>query len=83
LIWKALDHGHAWAFWAMGIAGLVLQALAFVADAAIGTKALVPNLVLTAIAVAGLALAGAAFVRQEPSPLKQLPAGPRLGAAGR
>jgi hypothetical protein len=69
-IWKALNHGRAWAFWAIGVAGLVLQVLAFVADAAIGTMALVPNFLLTAAAVAGLALMEAAFVRQEPLPLR-------------
>jgi hypothetical protein len=58
VIWCALVKGQQWAFWALLLVGAFGQAMGFVADAAIGTKTLIPNLVLTALFVAGIALAG-------------------------
>jgi hypothetical protein len=83
VIWKGLSKGQAWAFWVIAVAAFVLQAFGFVADAAIGTKALVPNLVITAVYVAGLALAGAALLRPTAAALREVDAAKRLGAAGR
>ena len=58
VIWCALAKGQPWAFWALLVCGAFVQAMGFVADAAIGTKTLAPNLVLTALFVAGIALTG-------------------------
>jgi hypothetical protein len=58
VIWCALIKGQHWAFWALLLVGVFAQAMGLVADAAIGTKTLMPNLVLTALFVIGIALAG-------------------------
>jgi hypothetical protein len=58
VIWCALVKGQLWAFWALLVVGVFVQAMGFVADAAIGTKTLIPNLVLSALFVVGIALAG-------------------------
>jgi hypothetical protein len=58
VVWCALYRGQQWAFWALLVVGLFGQAMGFVADAAIGTKTLIPNLALTALFAVGIALAG-------------------------
>jgi hypothetical protein len=63
VVWCALRKGEQWAFWALLLAAGLAQAMAFVADAAIGMRTLVPNLVLTALFLAGLGLAGYALHR--------------------
>jgi hypothetical protein len=62
--WYALVKGQPWAFWALLVCGGLVQVMAFVADAAIGTKTLVPNLVLTALFVVGIGLAGYGIFRR-------------------
>jgi hypothetical protein len=58
VVWCALIKGQQWAFWALLLVGAFAQAMGFVADAAIGTKTLIPNVVLTGLFVVGIALAG-------------------------
>jgi hypothetical protein len=58
VVWCALVKGQQWAFWALLLVGVFAQAMGFVADAAIGTKTLIPNLVLTALFAVGIVLAG-------------------------
>jgi hypothetical protein len=58
VVWCALRKGEHWAFWALLVVGVLGQRMGFVADAAIGTKTLIPNVALTAVFVVGIALAG-------------------------
>ena len=59
VVWCALIKGQQWACWALiFLVGVFAQAMGFVADAAIGTKTLIPNLVVTALFVVGITLAG-------------------------
>jgi hypothetical protein len=58
VVWCALIKGEKWAFWALLLVGVFAQAMGFVADAAIGTKTLIPNLMLTVLFIVGIAFAG-------------------------
>jgi hypothetical protein len=63
VVWCALVKGQHWAFWAIFLSAGLAQAMGFFADAAIGTKTLVPNLVLTALLLAGIGLAGFSLLK--------------------
>ena len=62
IIWSALIRGQRWAFWAVLLSVGLAQTMGFVADAAIGTKTLIPNLVLTVLFLIGIALTGYAIL---------------------
>jgi hypothetical protein len=64
VIWCALIKGEHWAFWALLLSSGLTQVMAFVADSAIGTKTLIPNLVLSLLFVISTALCGYAIFRQ-------------------
>ncbi|MBI4558799.1 MAG: hypothetical protein HY706_14550 [Candidatus Hydrogenedentes bacterium] len=64
VVWSALVKGEKWAFWALLLSIGLVQAFGFVADSAIGNKTVYVNLVLTALFLAGIGLAGwAMFTR--------------------
>ncbi len=57
VIWTSLVRGQAWAFWALLGAVAITQTSAFLADAAIGHRTLVANVVLSALQATMLGLA--------------------------
>lgn len=58
VIWSSLINGQRWAFWALLITIGFAQILGFIADAAIGNKTVPVNIVLSALYVVGIGLAG-------------------------
>ena len=68
VIWAALVRHEAWALWALGGVILVSQAGAFFADAAIGHRSLVLNLLLAALQAGMWALAASGmYLAEKPS----------------
>lgn len=57
VIWTSLARGQVWAFWALLAAIVIAQTSAFVADAAIGHRTLVVNVVVSALQAVMLGLA--------------------------
>jgi hypothetical protein len=64
VIWCALVKGQHWAFWAILLSSGLTQVMSFVADSAIGTKTLIPNLVLSLLFVIGIGLSGYAIFKR-------------------
>ena len=58
VIWSSLIDGQRWAFWVLLIAIGLVQILAFVAWAPLGNQRWQVNIVLTALYVVGIGLAG-------------------------
>jgi hypothetical protein len=65
IVWCALVKRQQWAFWALFLGVGLAQTMGFVADAAIGTKTLIPNLALTVLFGVGIGLAGYGMFRSE------------------
>jgi hypothetical protein len=63
VVWGALVKGQPWALWAVLLSAGLAQVMGFVADAAIGTRTPIPNVVLTLLLLAGLGLAGYGLLR--------------------
>ncbi len=58
ITWSSLINGQTWAFWALLIAIGFVQILGFIAFAAIGNQRWQVNVVLSALYVVGIGLAG-------------------------
>jgi hypothetical protein len=63
VIWSSLINSQKWAFWALLIVIGFVQILGFIADAAVGNKTVPANIVLSALYVVGIGLAGYAVFK--------------------
>jgi hypothetical protein len=67
IIWSNLINGKRWAFWALLITIGFVQILAFIASAAIGNQRWQVNVVLSALYVVGIGLAGYSIFNRRPT----------------
>jgi hypothetical protein len=58
IAWHGLARGEPWAWWTLAGTLAFVQAMQFVGDASIGHKTVPASIVMTSLAVLGLALAG-------------------------
>jgi len=64
VIWSSLINGQMWAFWVLLITIGFVQILAFIAFAAIGNQRWQVNVVLSALYIVGIGLAGYSIFNQ-------------------
>jgi hypothetical protein len=64
VIWSSLINGQKWAFWALLIAIGFVQIMSFIAFSAIGNQRWQVNVVLSALYVVGIGLAGYSIFSQ-------------------
>ncbi len=64
IIWSSLINGSRWAFWALLITIGFVEGMAFIASAAIGNARWQVNVLLSALYVVGIGLAGYSIFRQ-------------------
>ncbi len=65
IIWRNLIHGRRWAFWALLATIGFLEVLAFIASAGVGNARWQVNVILSALYIAGIGLAGASLLRRQ------------------
>jgi hypothetical protein len=67
IIWSGLINGKRWAFWALLITIGFVEILAFVASAPIGNARWQVNIILSALYVVGIGLAGYSIFNRRPT----------------
>ena len=64
-IWKNLIKGQKWAFWVIVIMFGFMHIMLFIADAAIGNKNVILNIVWSVLALTGIVLSGYGLLNQK------------------